>query len=109
MLQLIRNKHSILARQRQESGQHLHTQIFAGSICPPTITPLDPHSGVDSVVLTNMALLLDIIYVELQHTGTGLHNTSRGEIMNHLENNGKASDNPIFRALVDELGRRTAC
>jgi len=103
MLQIIREKHTRLAQQRQNSAHYLHTQIFAGSICPPKILLHDKHSGVDSVLLANMARLLDVIYLELQATNATLRKTSRLEIMNSLEGCGRPSDNPIFVALSEQL------
>ena len=102
-LQIIREKHARLAQQRQNSAHYQHTQIFAGTICPPKILLHDKHSGVDSVLLANMAQLLDLIYLELQETNTKLRKTSRLEIMNSLEGCGRPSDNPIFVALSEQL------
>jgi len=103
MLQLVRNKHYKLVAQRQHSGQRLHAQTYAGSICPPAVMPFDQHLGVDSVLLANMTLLLDAIYVELSQRNTTLKKTSRLEIMNQLEGSGRAYEHPIFCALCDEL------
>lgn len=107
MLNLVRHKHARLMVQRKNATQHMHTQIYAGSICPPTVIPLDPHSGVDSVLLTNMTNLLDAIYVELASRNPTLHKTSRLEIMNQLENCGKPYEHAIFCALCDELSPKT--
>ena len=103
MLQLVRQKHAILCMQRKNQAHHVHTQMFAGNICPPTVIPLDRHSGVDSVLLANMAQLLDAIYIELAHRNPTLKKTSRLELMNQLEGSGKAYEHPIFCALCDEL------
>ena len=103
MLQIIREKHRRLAQQRQNSAHYVHTQSFAGSICPPKVLLHDKHSGVDSVLLANMAQLLDAIYLELQETNTQLRKTSRLEIMNSLEGSCRPSDNPIFVALTEQL------
>jgi len=106
MLQMVRDKHAKLAVQRLASTQYQHAQIFRGSVCPPSVTPIDRHSGVDSVLLANMAQLLDAIYLELQQRNYKLKKTSRYEIMNHLEGSSRAYENPIFRALCDELSKR---
>jgi len=107
MLNLVRHKHLRLMAQRKNSAQHMHTQIYAGSICPPTVIPLDQHSGVDSVLLTNMTNLLDAIYVELAARNPTLHKTSRLEIMNQLEGCGKPYEHAIFCALCDELSPKS--
>jgi hypothetical protein len=103
MLNLVRHKHLRLSAQRKNAAQYVHTQIYAGSICPPTIIPLDQHSGVDSVLLMNMTNLLDAIYVELAARNPTLNKTSRLEIMNQLEGCGKPYEHAIFCALCDEL------
>ena len=108
MLQLVRHKHSVLAAQRHRTAQHQHAQIFAGSICPPTVVPFDKHSGVDSVLLHNMTRLLDAIYTELAQRNRTLKKTSRLEVMNQLEGSGRPSDHPIFCALYEELGGKYA-
>jgi hypothetical protein len=103
MLQIIREKHAKLAAQRQNSAHFIHTQVFAGSICPPKVVLHDKHSGVDSVLLSNMALLLDVIYIELKRKNPTLQKTSRLEIMNSLEGSTRPYENPIFAALSEEL------
>ena len=109
MLQIIREKHAKLAIQRQDSTHFIHTQAFAGSICPPKVVLHDKHSGVDSVLLSNMALLLDVIYVELQRKNPTLQKTSRLEIMNSLEGSTRPYENPIFAALSEELAQHQTC
>jgi len=103
MLQIIREKHAKLVIQRENSSHFIHTQCFAGSICPPKPVLHDKHSGVDTVLLSNMALLLDVIYAELSLKNTKLQKTSRNEIINSLESCGSAYENPIFSALCEEL------
>jgi len=103
MLQIIREKHARLVQQRHNSSHYVHTQVYAGSICPPKLLLHDKHSGVDSVLLANMAQLLDVIYIELRETNPKLQKTSRLEIMNSLEGCGRPSDNPIFVALSEQL------
>jgi len=103
LIQLVRDKHTKLAEQRLENEEMVYSQYFKGSICPPSVTPFDPHSGVDSVLLTNMALLLDIIYIELRKTNPTLQMTSRLEVMKQLESSNRAYENCIFEALSDEL------
>jgi len=103
MLQIIRDKHAKLAIQRQNSGHYVHTQTFAGSICPPKVLLHDKHSGVDSVIMANMTQLLDAMYIELQQKNLQLKKTSRLEIMNSLEGSGRPHENPIFIALSEQL------
>jgi len=103
MLSLVRQKHARLTAQRKNLAYHTHTQMYAGSICPPTTIPIDPHSGVDSVLLTNMTNLLDAIYVELAARNPILEKTSRLELMCQLENCGKPYEHAIFCALCEEL------
>jgi len=103
MLQIICEKHAKLAIQRQNSAHFIHTQVFAGSICTPKVVLHHKHSGVDSVLLSNMALLLDVIYVELKRKNPTLQKTSRLKIMNSLEGSTRPYENPIFAALSEEL------
>jgi hypothetical protein len=50
-----------------------------------------------------MALLLDVIYVELKRKNPTLQKTSRLKIMNSLEGSRRPYKNPIFAALSEEL------
>jgi len=53
-----------------------------------------------------MALLLDVIYVELKRKNPTLQKTSRLEIMNSLEGSTRAYENPTFAALSEELSNK---
>jgi len=108
MLQLVRYKHTVLVAQRHHTAQHQHAQIYAGSICPPSVVPFDKHSGVDCVLLANMTRLLDAIYTELAQRNRTLKKISRLEVMNQLEGSGRPSDHPIFCALYEELSGKSA-